>query len=701
MRASPIVLERRVCRAARDLGHEPGEWRRCLGVVTRTDLSADIPGAGSRALDYSERHADAAWERFLSGEATDALPARRAVLDSWQRCRGSDVDYRSDAAPRIQGDAIGLLRRENIGLLKAAAGMLAHSADLLAGTRSVMLLADADGVVLESVGDLTTIHAANDIALARGGDWKEAGAGTNGIGTALASRVPVIVHAGEHYCAGIKSWSCSGAPILDPLDGSVAGIVGISARSRESSAQILALAVMAASGIEHQMLQQVQEQRLRMLEMGREHSQRRSGDALIALDARGRILFSNPSAWQHLRARIDGPIPELKRGTDLFAAGGGIDRLALAEWMRPLVIDGEVTGHLIALPPRARVRAAPSIRPGADESDARRSQFDGIIGTSDPLMLSIDRARSIAPLEVPVLIHGETGTGKELFARAIHGQSARGKGPFVAFNCGAAARETLASELFGYVRGAFTGADAGGRAGRFELAEGGTLCLDEIGELALDLQPYLLRALEEGVVTRMGESTPRKVDVRIVAMTNRNLRDEVAAGRFRLDLYHRLSIVEIAVPPLHDRAGDLDQLIDYFNPRVADRHHRAPVRFTPEAMAALRAHRWPGNVRELRNVVERSILFAKDGLAGLDCLPADIAGASAADADIARTFTVLSVPEPSDDRTTLERAMRQSGGNLSSAAVLLGISRSTLYRRMDKLGLNRYDPLDRTERDPD
>lgn len=664
-----------------------------MHALVTDDGRAIATGAAVPALEYSERNANAAWERFLSGEASAGLPARRHVVESWERCLRSEVDHRGVAAPRIRRDAMGALRRENIGLLKAAAGTLAHSADLLAGTRAMLLLTDPAGIVLEAVGDITTVHAANDIGLARGGNWKENEAGTNGIGTSLATCRPVIVHAGEHYCAGIKMWSCSGAPILDPLDGSVTGILGISARMRESSAQILALAVMAASGVEHRLLQAVQAQRLQLLEMGLEHSQRRSGDALIALDARGRILFFNPLARAYLRARVDGPLPELTRGLGLLGPQGVIDRVRLEEWMKPLVIDGELAGHLIALPPGPTASTGHAVRRGADEADAARSAFDCIIGSSDALRDTIRQAKAVAALDIPVLIQGETGTGKELFARAIHGQSVHAAGPFVAFNCGAVSREMIASELFGYVKGAFTGASAAGRAGRFELADGGTLCLDEVGELPLDLQPYLLRALEEGVICRVGESIPRRTDVRIVAMTNRNLREDVATGRFRRDLYHRLNVVELAVPPLRERRGDLEQLIAYFNPRLADRHRLAPIAFTPDAITKLRAYSWPGNIRELRNVVERSILFAQDGKADLECLPGDIVMASR-NTEAFRIAETMAVPgHAQDDRAALETALRFSGGNLSAAAELLGISRSTIYRRMEKLGVRRYDPL--------
>ncbi|MGU3392041.1 sigma-54-dependent Fis family transcriptional regulator [Sphingomonas sp. M1A8_2b] len=686
-----------------------------MGALVSGNLEIES-SANALVVDYSERLAGAAWERFLSGDSPETVSARPHVLASWQRCQQSQVDYRADAAPRIEPDGMGALRRTNRELLQAAASTLAYSADFLSGTRSVMLLTDANGIVLDSVGDIGTLHAANDIALARGGNWREdAGAGTNGIGTSLATGMPVSVHAGEHYCAGIKGWSCAGAPIIDPLDGSVAGILGISARKQESSAQILALAVLAANGIRQTLTRHSDQQRLQLLEMGLDHSHRRPGDGLIALDDRGRILFASPRTRELLMSRLERAVPILGRGVHLMGPNGALDRELLDEWLYPLLIDGDVAGNLVIVPAAAQPRSQPA-RPQvahshparaqagrtrtADESDGGRSRFDSIVGTSDALRGAIRQAQAVAPLDVPVLVLGETGTGKELFARAIHGESKHAEGPFVAFNCGAVSREMIASELFGYARGAFTGADPAGRAGRFELAEGGTLCLDEIGELALDLQPYLLRMLEEGVVTRIGESTPRKVNVRIIAMTNRNLRDEVAAGRFRLDLFHRLSIVEIVVPPLRDRPGDLRQLIDYFNPRIADRHHRTPVSFTTDVMAALQAHSWPGNVRELRNVVERLILFSRDGIADVDSLPAGFTDAQ----DHSSVPTVspgsdtmqISGEQISGEREKLENAMRRSGGNLSAAAKLLGISRSTLYRKMAKFAPHRYDPQNST-----
>jgi DNA-binding NtrC family response regulator len=251
------------------------------------------------------------------------------------------------------------------------------------------------------------------------------------------------------------------------------------------------------------------------------------------------------------------------------------------------------------------------------------------------------------------------------------------------FNCGMASRELFASELFGHVRGAYTGANVEGRPGRFELAHRGTLCLDEIGEMPLDVQPMLLRALDEGVIYRLGDSQPRKVDVRLVAITNRNLREEVAAGRFRRDLFYRITVTTITIPPLRERAADVDLLIDHFNARLARRHDLRPRRFTPELRGALRNHPWDGNVRELRNLVQSLLLDDTAEPAGLADLPsgflAPVAAATAETAPPAASATLVDA-----ERQAILNAVARFGGNRSDAARSLGISRSTLYRKLGR-----------------
>lgn len=664
----------------------------------------DLVVKSSLAVLEERDHAVArAWENFVSGSLSEPEQVRDVVFDSWRRCRKSKVALSVEYAPQLGNDLQGQLRRRNRQLLQAAAPTLVEAADVLAGTNSLMLITDPHGVVLETLGDRHTVNAGMDIALMQGGCWTEEDAGTNGIGTALAVGRPVMVHAGEHYCEGIKNWSCAGAPIHDPLDGGIVGVLDISAKKGQSSARILALAVLAASQIEQRLARQVEVQHLRLMEMGLEHSQRHSGDDLIAVDASGRIVYTSRLAQRMLSEHLSTRLPELKRGMRLLDDDGRpVDHIVPGlprDWLRPLMSDGELGGHLLVIPSRQprSSRPAPVARPAAkDEADPARSQFDCIVGESECIRHAIALARRVSSLNVPVLIEGESGVGKELFARAIHGESTLSKGPFVAFNCGAVSKDLIASELFGYVRGAFTGASNEGRIGRFEQADGGTLCLDEIGELSLELQPYLLRVLEEGVVYRVGDSTPRRANVRIIAMTNRNLREEVAAGRFRLDLYHRLSVTAVEVPPLRQRRGDITRLIDYFNPRIADRHDRQPTRFTPRALAKLEDYQWPGNVRELRNVVERSILFAQDDIADIDVLPHEITQQKA----FATTGPYAAEEETSlsaigdGEQKAIDRAMRMAGGNLSVTAAMLGVSRSTLYRKMNQYGMKRISAME-------
>jgi len=285
-----------------------------------------------------------------------------------------------------------------------------------------------------------------------------------------------------------------------------------------------------------------------------------------------------------------------------------------------------------------------------------------------------------------VLIQGETGVGKELFARAIHGDEER-SGPFVTFNCGATTKELIGSELFGHVRGAYTGATNEGRAGRFELAHGGTLCLDEIGELPLDLQPVLLRALEEGAVYRLGEAKPRRVDVRLLTMTNRDLLDEVDAGRFRRDLYHRIGVTRIHVPPLRERESDIDLLTEHFNLGLAARHGVASRSFGPDVMALLRAYSWPGNVRELRNMVERLMLLA----------PADEVDAPTVRSVLAPRAEGSGVSLGSGmlfdrvekfEREVILAELKRSNFHMTNTARALGLERSHLYKKAEQLGID-------------
>jgi DNA-binding NtrC family response regulator len=341
--------------------------------------------------------------------------------------------------------------------------------------------------------------------------------------------------------------------------------------------------------------------------------------------------------------------------------------------------------------------------------EGRRSKADGggegeIVGESAAMKALMETVRRVAPSRATVLLQGESGTGKELVARALHAMGDRAKKPFVAVHCAALSPTLLESELFGHEKGAFTGA-VERRKGRFELADGGTLFLDEIGEISQETQVKILRVLEERAFERVGGTETIKVDVRVVAATNRDLRAEVAAGRFREDLFYRLYVVNLTMPPLREREGDVALLARFYLKRFAEEYGREARKIDPAAMAALAAYRWPGNVRELRNAMERMVVLCVGDTLRLEDVPEGIRGGAGAEKTTTpqagggeRTQQVASLPEgpvamesgvAATERRLVREALERAGGNREAAARALGISVRTLYRKMKELRVSK------------
>jgi DNA-binding NtrC family response regulator len=333
---------------------------------------------------------------------------------------------------------------------------------------------------------------------------------------------------------------------------------------------------------------------------------------------------------------------------------------------------------------RASVRRALLPRLPGRVPAARTS---GIVGESDAVQAVLQQVELVADTDATVLITGESGTGKELVARAVHERSPRRKGPLVRVNCAAIPESLFESELFGYVRGAFTGA-LNDRAGRFEAAQGGTLMLDEIGEVPLAMQPKLLRVLQEKELERVGETRARKIDVRIVAATNRDLAAEVAAGRFRADLFYRLNVFPIDNPPLRDRREDIPLLAEHFIQTSARRLRRPAPRLSEGALRQLMTRDWPGNIRELENVIERAIILARDGQLRFDPRPAAAAPPPPSRSGALPLLSRAAMEK--HQRDAIVGALERSGGRVSGpggAAELLEMKTSTLFSRMNVLGL--------------
>ena len=324
---------------------------------------------------------------------------------------------------------------------------------------------------------------------------------------------------------------------------------------------------------------------------------------------------------------------------------------------------------------------------------ARLATFDpgaegGLLGSAPAFRAVLETLRQVAPTNASVLLVGESGTGKELAARLVHDRSPRARGPFVAVNCAAIPESLLESELFGHERGAFTGA-AGRKEGRFERAHGGTLFLDEIGELTAAVQVKLLRVLQDGLIDRLGGTGPVQVDVRIVTASNRDLAAEVKAGRFREDLYYRLDVVTVRLPPLRERREDLPLLATAFLRRLAAANGRPVTGFTPAAMGALEAAPWPGNVRELLHAVERAVILARGSLVDVGDLPEGLRGAAtgpgaATTAGPAALVIPPGTPLDEVERLVIRETLRQTRGDKTLAAQILGIAPRTIYRKLDR-----------------
>lgn len=424
-----------------------------------------------------------------------------------------------------------------------------------------------------------------------------------------------------------------------------------------------------------------------------------SHDGIVSLDAAGRVLLINPVARRMLRLKNDIThhpfksildLPHLERC--LLLGASVVDEMATVEGRKllfsaiPIHVAGAVHGAVITFQePRAIAAKESKIRHEDAEMTAEHT-FEDILGTSPAILTAIARARKFAPARQPVLIQGEPGTGKELFAQAIHNAGPRSQEAFVAVNCGALPQSLLESELFGYEDGAFTGASRKGKPGLFEMAHLGTLFLDEIGEMDLRAQQRLLRVLETQRVLRISGTRNIRVDVRIIAATNANLWERVRKGRFRADLFYRLSVLVLPLPPLRQRPDDIELLARHFFAEAEDDINALPP-LDQEALEVLRNHPWSGNVRELRYFIQR---LRVTGPAHLDAptLKAELLPPLHPQAAPSlQAPTPHADQEETDERSRIRAALEACHGHQGNAARLLQISRSTLFRKMRKLGL--------------
>jgi transcriptional regulator of acetoin/glycerol metabolism len=616
----------------------------------------------------------------LHGPGSDPSIAR-----SWLRClEDYHLDPALSIAPTVLEHGRVLESRERLQqVLHIAGNEMTSLHQQLSGAGHAVLLTDARGVILNCVTAPAERQIFERAGLWLGADWSEACEGTNGIGTCLVERQSLTIHQDEHFRGRHTGLTCSASPVFDPHGELLAVLDVSSARrdvSRQSQFHTMALVNLSAKMIESCYFLRCFDNQWLL----RFHLQAESvglfSEGLLAFDGEGRICAVNQSALNllgHIRGGLLGKPVEAFFDCSLDELLGRASINAAASW--PLrtrdgrklfaVLRGEARRSLpIPMEPAPKAAPAPCL--------------SGICLDDVTLQADFRKALRVYERDVPLLINGETGSGKEAFAKALHHASQRAEKAFVALNCAAIPESLIESELFGYRGGSFTGARKEGMRGKLQQADGGTLFLDEIGDMPLALQTRLLRVLEDRQVVPIG-GEPESVNVRIISATHRNLLDRVQDGSFREDLYYRLNGLEVALPALRERS-DKSQLLDFL---LAEEAHAESVLIDGPAREALLGFAWPGNVRQLRNVLRTLAALCEDGRIGLEDLPAMIRSA--------RPAMAQAVEEPSEhpledaERLALLSALEQTRWHMTHTAQQLGVSRNTLYRKLRKHGIAR------------
>ena len=540
-----------------------------------------------------------------------------------------------------------------------------------------VLLSDRRGITLDArLPGQYSPYA--DSGLVVGSCWDESLVGTNGIGTGLAAGQPLIIHRDEHFLSSNAMLSCSVAPLFDP-QGALLGCLNASCLNSggPKQAQYLTLQLVSlyARLIENASFHQ-RYATCAMLTLGGDAGDL-GNERLLALDAAGRILGANRAAFMasgHGNALVGEAVQDVLSTSldELITLTHGGQRSASLRLAGGSAL--EVTLRMPSTPaPRARSERGLNVIPV-------EPTLEDLAGEDPGLQRSVQKLRRVLDRDISLLLTGETGTGKEAFARAIHQGSVRAKGPFVALNCAAIPESLIESELFGYRAGTFTGASRQGMKGKLEQANGGTLFLDEIGDMPAHLQTRLLRVLAERELVPLGAATPVALDVQLVCATHRDLPAMVAAGEFREDLYYRLNGLTVRLPALRDRADRAALIRRVLGREAGDEQ----VELTAEAMERLADYRWPGNVRQLINVLRCAVALADDGVIGLDCLPPEIMSLPMERSCVAQ---LLETTRDAAEAAHLQATLEQHGGNVTSAARSLGINRATLYRKLHRHGL--------------
>ncbi len=605
------------------------------------------------------------------------------ILNSWERCRKMKVNHLAGYGTTAKESVLKGSISKRQDLIELSRPIMENVFEMVKSTSYSVVLTDENGIIIDLIinKDIMDIHSS--LNFVKGSLWDEKSVGTNAIGTCLAINKPIQVIGAEHYCEYHHKWTCSAAPIHNSK-GEIIGSFDISGRAEDVQTHTFGIAASSANCIEKQL---VISESYNLVDTTFDSIL----DGIMVIDNNLRIVKINNKIPElfHMEEKdvfnininkilngvdIEKNIFEKKNKLGFSDMTISIDnkKIECSLNISPLIEGKVVTGAVILMKEAKQVIKEVSKLAGFKANYT----FDNIITVNDKMFEIINTAKKISKTSCSVLIEGESGVGKELYAQSIHNESQRKNGPFIAINCSAIPKELFESELFGYESGSFTGAMKGGRPGKFELARGGTIFLDEIGEIPLEVQPKLLRVLDNNKIVRIGGTYERDLDVRVISATNRNLLDEVTKGSFRQDLYFRLNVINLRIPPLRNRKEDILELAGYFLKSLNDENRgiNKTKTFSHAFEDKLMEHEWTGNVRELKNIIQRAYYMTEGEVIRNVALPVRNA--------VKQSKEAVSLNLKDIERDSIMQALSFNNRNVLKAARDLNISKATIYRKI-------------------
>lgn len=644
------------------------------------------PRNQSSDLNERERFVKKSWSNYVK-KGIEPIGIRSDILSSWKRSKEHHINPNAFLAPVCKHDVLIKKLKENKEILTLIRPYMDDLYEMVNGTDSIIAFADKDGIVLDLCGDSEIAMNAASVNFTVGVNMSEESIGTNSIGTALVTGKAIQVTGAEHFCSAWHTSNCSSSPIMDPFTNDIIGIITLIGYVRSSHPHSLGLVKTASETITKLIEHQGIKREKYIINNYFNAVIDSISDGIILVNRSGEIIRSNKIACHILRIPFEceqtcklSEIEHLQPlAQDLDKAVHDSDVILQHEFDMPneekfnllctsrrIMVDGKHMGNIIILRKK---------RNKESKKNTAKYFFSSLLGEDYNFKRAIQLASKGARTDKSILIIGESGTGKELFAQSIHNASTRQDGPFIAINTAAIPKALIASELFGYVDGAFTNAVKGGKQGKFEAANGGTIFLDEIGDMPLELQAHLLRVLEEKEIMPVGSNLPRPIDVRIIAATNKDLFQLVKENKFRLDLYYRLNVISIHIPPLKNRKDDIELLAKHFLPTKE---------FSPKVLKYFYGYEWPGNLRELKNIMEQIEIFCDETVVTEAFLPDYLKN----------QFEVQEKSEGLFEKAVEETKKEsivitlKNSKNVAEAAKKLGISSSTLYRWANEYDLN-------------